>query len=204
MAEKFYTGIGSRETPQPILDLMEALGEALCRHNWVLRSGGAKGADSAFERGALKARPKYGAANRPIEIWLPWEGFEHRPEGNGWDYVLGHTADAEIAERFHPAWDRCSQGARKLHTRNVGQILGLRVTNYGSENDPDPEVYSYRQPRSKFVLCWTKDGLGAGGTGQALRIANFYGVPIFDLGDRDVEAHIRARFHRLLQEGVAA
>ena len=191
MAERFYTGIGSRETPKSILALMEEIAFFLCDARWVLRSGAAPGADSAFERGALLARPRYGGANRPIQVWLPWPGFEDRPEGNGWDYLVGSSKDTEIAERFHPAWDKCSQGARKLHTRNVGQILGQRIVNYGSENDPDPEVYEYREPKSRFVICWTEGGRGQGGTGQALRIARHYGVPIFDLGLPKVEARLR-------------
>lgn len=201
MTERFYTGIGSRQTPGPILALMQALAMMLCDEKWVLRSGAAPGADSAFEQGALLARPQYGGANTPIQIWLPWPGFEGRPEGNGWDYRIGGGGgDEEIAERFHPAWDKCSQGARKLHTRNVAQILGSRIVHYGSENDPDPEVYETREPMSKFVICWTKGGRGQGGTGQALRIAIRYGVPVFDLGLPKVEARLRSR----LSEGMRA
>jgi hypothetical protein len=196
MRERFYTGIGSRETPLPILVLMQGLGNLLCELGWVLRSGAAPGADTAFESGALTRRPKYGGANRPIQIWLPWPGFEKRPEGNGWDYVVGSPKDEEIAERFHPAWHKCSQGAKKLHTRNVGQILGQRIVNYGSENDPDPEVYEYREPVSEFVICWTPGGKGGGGTGQALRIAKHYEVPIFDLGLPAVEERLRARLQK--------
>lgn len=33
---------------------------------------------------------------------------------------------------------------------------------------------------SDFVICYTKGGKGSGGTGQALRIAKVYNVPIFD------------------------
>jgi hypothetical protein len=196
----YYTGIGSRETPGPILALMKALAMMLCDEKWVLRSGGAPGADSAFEAGALEARPKYGAANTPIQVWLPWSKFEGRPMGNGWDYVVGHPADMEIAEKFHPAWDRCSRGARLLHTRNVGQILGRRITHYGSVNDPDPEIVEYREPVSRFVICWTEGGLGRGGTGQALRIAKHYGVPIFDLGLPSVEARLRARLSKGMRQ----
>jgi hypothetical protein len=202
MAERFYTGIGSRETPKPILELMTTLGSLLCNEGWVLRSGAAQGADSAFEKGALAARPKYGAANRPIEIWLPWEHFEGRPDGNGWDYVVGHPKDEVIAERFHPAWNRCSRAAKKMHIRNVGQILGLRYTNYGSVDDPDPEVTESRGPISQFVICWTPCGRREGGTGQALRIARAYKVPVFDLGLPEVEAKIRRRV--ALMEGMKA
>lgn len=32
-----------------------------------------------------------------------------------------------------------------------------------------------------MVICWTKEGKRGGGTGQALRIAQHFYIPIFDL-----------------------
>jgi len=46
-----YTGIGSRACPPEILGVMFMLGEALAEQGWILRSGAAPGADSAFEQG---------------------------------------------------------------------------------------------------------------------------------------------------------
>ena len=39
---------------------------------------------------------------------------------------------------------------------------------------------------SKFVICWTKNGKGTGGTGQAIRIAKGFGIPVFDLAIKDL------------------
>ena len=50
-----YSGIGSRETPDNVLVVMEKLGAAFAKKGFVLRSGGADGADSAFERGCDSA-----------------------------------------------------------------------------------------------------------------------------------------------------
>ncbi|PZR90892.1 MAG: hypothetical protein DI537_17555 [Stutzerimonas stutzeri] len=69
-----------------------------------------------------------------------------------------------IARHFHPAWDRCSQGAKKLHMRNVPQVLGQTLSS-----------------PARFVLCWTKDGGATGGTGQAIRIADAIGIPVLNL-----------------------
>jgi hypothetical protein len=41
-----------RETPTAVLAVLEALGGVLARAGFVLRSGGAPGADTAFEAGA--------------------------------------------------------------------------------------------------------------------------------------------------------
>jgi len=51
----YYAGIGSRKTPPDILALMEACAYKLARYGWNLRSGGAPGADQAFERGVAQA-----------------------------------------------------------------------------------------------------------------------------------------------------
>ena len=51
---KTYAGIGSRRTPPEILRLMERMALILSGAGYTLNSGGAKGADSAFENGALR------------------------------------------------------------------------------------------------------------------------------------------------------
>lgn len=47
----YFAGIGSRQTPQEILSLMRKTGASLTEKGLILRSGGATGADSAFEAG---------------------------------------------------------------------------------------------------------------------------------------------------------
>lgn len=163
-----YTGIGSRMTPLDIIGLMSTLGYFLANEGWILRSGCAPGADTAFEAGALAALKQEGVA-RP-ELYLPWDGFEGRERGRVMRTEPQEEA-FEIAAEYHPAWGNLTQGARRLHARNVHQILGHDVTN--------PHV-------STFIICWTKDGKGGGGTGQALRIAKGYNVAeIYDLFNRD-------------------
>lgn len=147
---KYYTGIGSRQTPPRILEEMTKLAREFRERGWTLRSGGAAGADAAFERGA-------GAK----EIYLPWRGFN----GNSSELWPPSEEAFQRAQRFHPAWYRCSDGAKKLHARNAHQVLGLDL------NTP-----------SKVVVCWTLDGNLVGGTAQALRIAEHYGIPVFNLG----------------------
>jgi len=164
----YYAGIGSRKTPQHILTLMTDIAQVMHAFHFTLRSGGADGADTAFERGA-------GAKK---EIFLPWAGYNGRSNGPG-IFVPPDKPDMfNIAKQFHPAWHRCSPGAQRLHARNVCQILGLDL-----------------ETPSSLVVCWTPNGSGSGGTGQALRIAKGYDIPIFDLGFEgildDLEVHIR-------------
>lgn len=147
-----YTGIGSRQTPADILADMTRVASNLELTGFTLRSGGAAGADSAFEAGVEHYQHK--------EIYLPWRGFNNNASGL---YGVSEPALA-MAEKYHPAWHRCSPAARKFHARNCYQVLGQSL------NDP-----------SDFVLCWTPNGQVEGGTGQALRIAQHHGIPIFNM-----------------------
>ena len=52
---KFYTGVGSRETPLEIQHIMTALAHKLGQDGWILRTGDASGADASFRQGATKA-----------------------------------------------------------------------------------------------------------------------------------------------------
>jgi hypothetical protein len=163
---RVYAGIGSRETPPTILALMRGIARELAVRGFVLRSGGAHGADSAFEAGA-------GAA---CEIVLPWHGFNGRrgPTAHVLDPLDGRVR--AIAAEHHPAWRRLSAASAKLITRNTFQVLGRSL-----------------DAPSAFVLCWTKEAAGGGGTGQALRIARAYGVPVFDLARDDLAAVVAAQ-----------
>jgi hypothetical protein len=78
-------------------------------------------------------------------------------------------AAEEIASKAHPRWTYLKVPVKKLHTRNVAQVLGARL-----------------EVPVRVVLCWTVDGAGGGGTGQALRIAKSMGITIYDLGNNEV------------------
>lgn len=159
---KFYAGIGSRQTPPDVLALMTALAQRLASQGWTLRSGGADGADTAFE---------IGAGEHSI-IYLPWRGFNGRTRG----VVVGDIPRLRtIAEAHHPNWPACSRGARALHTRNVAQVLG----------------HTENAAPSSMVICWTPNGSGTGGTGQAIRIARSFGIPVRDLGIPSILAEAR-------------
>ena len=161
MTQLTYAGIGSRETPQHIQDTLRTVAAELGARGWLLRSGHASGADLAFEMGA---------ADHAKEIYLPWPGFNGGRAGVGGAIdpaTLSTYAQARVyAQHFYPAWERCTPGAKGLHTRNVYQILGQDL----------------RTP-VKCVVCWTKDGKSSGGTGQALRLAEYLEIPIFNLHD---------------------
>lgn len=155
-----YAGIGSRKTPKSILKRMKRIGKRYALDGYILRSGAADGADTAFEEGC-------DSVNGKKEIYLPWENFNgHSSE------LYGVCQEAlEMAESYHPAWHRCTEAAKKFHARNCYQVLGLCL------DDP-----------VDVVICWTKDAELVGGTAQALRIAQDYGIKIINLGDPNAKA----------------
>lgn len=159
MENIYYTGIGSRKTPPSVLKAFEFLGEEFAKRGYWLRSGGADGADSAFEKGCKLFSGK-------SEIYLPWQGFNGKGSKKSEIYEYYNIEEAtSLAKKYHPCWDNLSFGGKALMTRNSYQILGLDL-----------------QTPSSFVVCYTKDGKGGGGTGQALRIAKDYGIKICDFG----------------------
>ncbi len=176
---RYYAGIGSRQTPQDVLDLMAHIGARLCDDGWTLRSGGAEGADTAFYFGVteLSLPGAWDDDRLRAEVYLPWPSFGDPAR---WENVKHYGSPAHwtepIAAEVHPAWERLSQGARKLHSRNVHQIRGERTDSIVSS----------------FVICWTPQASGSGGTGQAIRLAEAYGVPVFDLADPSARERLEA------------
>lgn len=160
---RFYAGIGSRETPDEILDLMRFGAEALANLGYILRSGHAPGADQAFELGAMSR----------AEIYLPWPSFERVVPVSGTCYDRPTEDAFRLAEEHHPAWDRLSRGARALHARNAHQVLGRELGTPVS-----------------FVLAWTKSPFPQGGTAQAVRIAESHGIRCLNLGEPEVQFRV--------------
>lgn len=160
---KFYTGIGSRGTPEEMLALMTELAARLERLGWTLRSGGADGADLAFENGVNKLK----------EVYLPWWKF------NDSDSPLNTVCEGamQIASENHGNWKWMKENKPswcKLMARNVYQVQGKTLDSYSS-----------------FVVCWTPDGCEhdetrtkkTGGTGLAISVASKLGIPVFNLAN---------------------
>lgn len=176
----FFTGVGSRECPTAVQTLMTSLAQLLANANYVLRSGGARGADSAFEAGC-------DAGSGAKEIYLPWRGFEKNASPL---FKVGPDA-FEMAKLVHPAWEGLSLGERKLHAQSCYQVLGASLST-----------------PSQLLVCWTPDGCESqktrsrktGGTATSIVLAERHAVPVFNLRN----APSRERLADwLLQRGVS-
>lgn len=154
----YYSGIGSRETPQEILNRIELITSWLAKQGWHCRTGDAYGADLAFTNGCKRGGGKLSVYSPDMNLQEWW---------------------FDMAQKNHPAWHKCSLRAKKLHARNTPIILGNVITPFGFPQ------------KSKFVVCWTKDGKATGGTGQGIRLANAYKIPVFNLyGGIEVEKQL--------------
>lgn len=88
-----------------------------------------------------------------------------------------------IASEVHPAWDRCNEWVRGMHSRNCHQILG----------------YDLQSPVDA-VICWTPDGAVVGGTATALKLSMKASIPIFNLGTKDKESVLQS-IKKFLEDG---
>ena len=145
---EFYAGIGSRSTPPDLLRIMATVSRSLNKEGLTLRSGGAQGADSAFEEGAGVQK----------EVYLPWQGFNSRyaevKAKNG--YLLassqpGWKEALDTVNSYHPSPENLSPPGRLLMARNAMQILGKDL-----------------KTPSRFVVCWTSGGKERGGRGGGM------------------------------------
>lgn len=161
---KYFSGVGSRETPTKILHVIENLSYKLGSTGFHLRSGGADGADSAFQEGF--------PTGRKMEIYIPWNGFNNHKEGQVGIIVgvgLSNWIEAEkLAKTIHPAWEKLTIGAKALHTRNIYQVLGEDLST-----------------PSKFLVCYAKPQGDSvqGGTRTAWEVAKMHHIPCFNLYD---------------------
>lgn len=152
-----YAGIGSRRTPPDMLRHMTRIALRLAEHGYCLRSGGADGADAAFEAGTGQR-----------EIFLPWRGFNNNPSP-----LFGPTDEAIAASAaVHPRWNALKEPARLLMGRNAHQVLGADLRSHVDfVLCWTPDGCSSERERSGET----------GGTGQAIALADRHGIPVFNL-----------------------
>lgn len=168
---KLYVGIGARDCSEPYLTIMYNIGATLAQQGWTLRSGGAIGADTAFQKGCE-------STNGIKEIYIPWNSYNFLIQDINAGIYAEENIEAEtIAKKYHPFYDYMSKPAKKLMCRNSHQVLGRLLDT-----------------PANIMICYTRDkstgktSQYTGGTGQAIRIAHDLNIPIFNLANlKDME-----------------
>jgi hypothetical protein len=150
-----YAGIGSRETPKEVMDQMTELAKELESRGYTLRSGGAQGADTAFERGATSKKEIFPGGQKAGE------------------------REMKIAREIHPnpqALDNSKNPAFvwNLMARNTNQVFGKNL------DTPVDFVIAYTQDG---LTHYTKRSIKSGGTGQAIDMASRKGIPVINLAN---------------------
>jgi hypothetical protein len=156
-----YCGVGSRIIPTPVEQDMVQFAYIAASLGWILRSGGALGSDTAFERGS-------DTAGGIKEIFLPWEKYNN----NTSTYTAPSSSAHDIARTIHPMYSKLSPASKALVARNCHQVLGLSLDN-----------------PVEFVICYTPDGCthhskytrATGGTGTAISLASKHLIPVFNI-----------------------
>ena len=187
-----YAGIGTRKLPPDVAKELEGVARELQGKGYTLRSGGADGADVAFERGAGSAKeiylPNTDYVNKSTGEYFQKERAEaglrdesrdivlvdNWPKG-GRRYVNGgvHEKTVAIAREIHPSPEMLIKrpGVEKLMARNTLQVFG---------EDLSKPV--------DFVLFYAEEGDNPlrpnGGTGQAVEMARRKGVPTINMAEK--------------------
>jgi hypothetical protein len=158
-----YAGIGARSTPYEVLIRMSHISKRLEHQLFILYTGGAaEGADAAF-----LARIYF------YKVFMPSSYFNYK-KANGTDFIdcsklSNWNEGLKTVDKYHPAPQHLTPFTKKLMARNAYCVLGQDL----------------KSPVD-FVLCWTPNAKDVGGTGQGLRIAKDYNIPIFNLADLNV------------------
>jgi hypothetical protein len=175
------TGIGSRDIDAIQFKICQNLATVFANKGWHLRSGGARGADSAWELGFSESDRK--------TIYLPEPNFNGRPN-TGCYKVPDGFGDVwfearEIATRLHSRFDQLDEFAQNAHTRNVFQVLG---DDLKSKADL---VVVCAPPRGRTVK---------GGTATAFNLAKGLRITTFNLWEpQDREALYKIYAQELMQ-----
>ena len=164
--EHYITVIGSRETPEDVLELMNDIMQKFIDMNYIVRSGGADGADHVATMHA---------PDNQREIYIPWDGFNGLYH-NGkdilrWDFSpvkKDATATAQEVRDMLGAPRLEKSSHINFHSRNMMQVLG----------------YNLDKP-TNLILCYTRNGEMRGGTASALMLAKALDIQIINLGDKE-------------------
>lgn len=167
-----YTGIGSRRTPQHILDDMQSIGFTLSEMGYLLRSGNANGDDKAFAKGCDLQKGN-------SEIYLPFNNFNGGCRNS--IFINNKTTlkqAHDIMVTLKPKGYTFNSRNTPFHRRNVFQILGGNLTK-----------------QTDFVICYTDTGAenekqiiernDNSGTALAMTLASRLNIPIINMYNSD-------------------
>lgn len=197
-------GIGSRRLPRTESELMfKAVFISVLMDGVAYASGGAAGSDTTTEHGVRAALAVMAQdsgqfdqlLSKFLAVYLPGKFFNGRSETAPGMVNAATLPKAEeaiaLANEVHPAGEKPGDPPGKpklkpyvlnLHARNGHQVLGRDLATH-----------------VRSILCYTPDGAkgsritsSTGGTGQALRLAHKFGIPVMNIGNPADRAKLQA------------
>lgn len=162
---RVVAGIGSRELGMREAARCYYFGLLFADYGWGFRTGRARGADERF---AFGYRLGFGVP----QYCVPWDSYNLaevdacRPPAYSLDRLDPAARDrlCDLVRTLHPAGPNLTNGAMRLHARNIIILLGPNL------DDPVKAVFAL--PRLSGHL---------GGTGFGMQLARHYDIPLFDL-----------------------
>lgn len=157
--------VGSRNITQQDKDRIFIIGNLLANLGIEGVSGNAIGNDKEWDKYIC------------VQHFLPWNGYNGGNHGRNNNQYLSldycpessYLKAEAIMEDHHPNGASLRQGARKMHVRNVFQVLGVYLDE---RSQVDLTIYCADE---------TPTGKVSGGTATAVAISRTYGIPTFNL-----------------------
>jgi len=108
-----YACIGNRTLLPGAEEIIRKRMEIINAEESLIRTGGAPGADSLFEKYA-----------KNCIVYLPWAGFNHK-EGIACDKLPVYQTAKAMLNDMLPRFEYMSAGSKKLYVRNLHILLGI-------------------------------------------------------------------------------
>ena len=150
-----YAGLGAKNITDDIADAMADISAELESQGWILRTNGMEGSSEAFLEGITDPTT--------VELYLPWDGYNDFE--SPWDKPKAGAY--EIGFLVHPNWGSLKESTRKANA-NLSHVI------FGEDTYPGSAV--------DFMICYTENAECTGLTGQAIRVADYGLIPVFNLG----------------------
>ena len=178
-----YAGIGSRETSIDIQKEMYKIAKELESIGYVGQSGGAIGADKAFEGanqpwekedGTVAGTKEFTKSKSNVTKWAKYSDGKNIAS----KFVVFKSSDSNdkvrnIAKEIHPKKQELSEkDGLDLHARNTFQVFGKNL------DTPVDFVLFYAQEQKDSIRP-------KGGTGQAVEMARLKGIPTINMSDKN-------------------
>ena len=169
-----YAGVGHRNTPENVRNMMTSIGSQLAQMGFILRSGNAIGADQAWEEEVTRKMKEIFIINRKHSC--PF-GIIPKFTQEQWDFVVRHYHGGETA------FIKQSEYVQQLFLRNLNILCGKHL---------DDKV--------DFVAYWHEGEHCNGGTGHTVAMAKTLEIPCFNIWSQKDQQAMDKFVNQLLEK----